>query len=131
MMTHSFTFKFIFSCGLISTIVLLITTYFTYQISIAEMEKLLGERLSSIAINTQSEINIEDHETLFYYFLAQKKELSSTTEFKKLQKTLQEIKRRNNLKSHIYTMVLDPSFPTRAIFMGMSNKKIIYWKFCC
>ncbi|UCH98326.1 MAG: HAMP domain-containing protein [Candidatus Aminicenantes bacterium] len=82
---------------LVVIITSLILIYFSYRTSYLDLEKAIGERLQAIAATGALMIDGDLHDQI------KTQEDANTEAFKKLQKVLREIKKKNNLNSPVYT----------------------------
>lgn len=103
--------------------ILIIVGYLFYQSMSTEVEFMLGKRLEGIARTASLQISGSNHNKLLSKYLEQLPDLEKTIEFKTIQKKLKEIKKVNNLKSDLYTVIAPDWAEGNMIFMAMSNTK--------
>ena len=119
----TFRSRFTFYSTLAVSVVMLTSIFLVYQSSFKQLEKVLGERLESIVINTSRDISVFDHQLVWNKYLKREAGVEKTSSFLKLQATLREIKKRNNLSSEVYTLVNPSWAKDKVIFLAMSNEK--------
>lgn len=117
--SHKITLALFTTVIICSTIV----GYFTYQSAAKDLEYQLGLRLEHISRTASLLIDPEDHEKIFLGFLEQDEKLTERDHFKRVQKTLMDIKLQNHLKEDVYTLVLPEWQADKMLFMAMSNDK--------
>jgi hypothetical protein len=90
-MLSLFSVKFVLSSLFVAVIMSIVASGLMYKISIDEMEKLLSEKLNSIAINSVIEIDAKNHDQLVKHYLALNLNIYKTKEFIKLKTRLNKI----------------------------------------
>lgn len=113
---------------LIFTIFLIVISFastgiLSYLNATKSVEVHLSKRLQHIAGTGSMLIKAEDHNQVFQDYLQQKKDIDQTDYFKRIQKSLKKIKKINQLKSDVYTLIKPSWAPTKMLFMSMSNDK--------
>lgn len=90
-------FKIMVFTFLLVVITAVILIYFSYRTSYSDLEKAIGERLEAIAATGALMIDGDLHDQI-------KTNADADTEaFKKLQKVLRDIKKKNNINTPVYT----------------------------
>jgi len=90
-------FKIMVFTFLLVAVTAAILIYFSYRTAYSDLEKAIGERLEAIAVTGALMIDGDWHDQI-------KTNADADTEaFKKLQKILRDIKKRNNINTPVYT----------------------------
>ena len=96
---------------------------YTYQSIFSNVETMLGQKLDHIARTAVLLIDPEDHQKIEDALTAQEENVTDQNYFKRIQKTLQNIKISNDLKEDIYTVIAPEWADGNMIFIAMSNEK--------
>ncbi len=99
------------------------TGTYTYLSIFENIELLLGQKLNHIARTAVLMIEAEDHLKIEEAMSNQDPEVAESAAFKKIQKTLQNIKLNNQLTEDIYTVIAPEWADGNMIFVTMSNEK--------
>ncbi len=96
---------------------------YTYQSIFSNVETMLGQKLDHIARTAVLLIDPADHQKIEDALMAQEENVTDQDYFKRIQKTLQNIKKSNELTEEIYTVIAPDWAEGNMIFMSMSNEK--------
>lgn len=126
--------KLIISTFFIVIVATLLVSLGIYSSVLSDLQKSMGQRLQHVAATASLLVDAGDHKKVYSYWLKSAmqrpgslsiKEIEQTDEFKRIQKTLRDIKDVNKLQQDIYTVVL-PKFlrkQNEMVFMTMSKEK--------
>lgn len=115
--------KFIWIIALVQLFTILPLTLSLYLNFSHEVEKSLGMQLQNIARTASLLIRPDDHERVQNDFQNQIKSLEQQPHFLRIQHALQMVKKENQLKAHVYTLINPSWVKDKMLFMVMSNKK--------
>lgn len=123
--TTIFNISFKISVLVISIGLLVITalTFSFYNTMIVEVEENLGKKLESIAKTSSLLITEKDHQTVLSLYLKQNKNIYSHDAFKRVQRSLRDVKKINALTTEIYTVVLPKWAEGNMIYVTMSDEE--------
>lgn len=96
---------------------------YTYHSIFSNVETMLGQKLDHIARTAVLLIDPADHQKIEDALMAQEENVTEKVYFKRIQKTLQNIKNSNELSEDIYTVIAPDWADGTMIFMSMSNEK--------
>lgn len=105
------------------SICLLVSGFCTYLSMFTNVENMLGQKLNHIAATGSMLINPEDHDKIEKALAGQDANITDKDFFKRVQKTLRDIKNKNKLKEDIYTVIAPDWAEGNMIFIAMSNEK--------
>ncbi len=105
------------------TFCLLASGTYSYQSIFANVEAMLGQKLDHIARTASLLIDPEDQQKIEDALAAQEDNIADQDYFKRIQKTLQNIKNKNELTQDVYTVIAPDWTDGNMIFTAMSNEK--------
>lgn len=94
---------------------------YSYFSIFGTVEHLLGEKLDHIARTASLLVSVEDHKKLEEIFKENPEQAVKSGEFARLRDTLRLIKKQNDLKEDIYTVIAPDWAEGNMIFMAMTN----------
>ena len=96
---------------------------YTYKSIFSNIETMLGQKLDHIARTAVLLIDPADHQKIEDALTAQEENIADKDYFKRIQKTLQNVKNSNELTEDIYTVIAPEWSDGGMIFTSMSNEK--------
>ena len=122
---QNLTLRFKVSCAIFMTtfFCLSLSSFFTSQNLVANLESELGTRLEHIAKTAALTLPRADHSKIIEAYLSGESDIHKKPYFLRVQNFLQQVQTQNNLESDVYTVIRPEWKPDIMLFIAMSNEK--------